>query len=1166
MLELMGSLMAVGLPPPLGLRVEHMGGDGVLGVDTASPRLSWTLPLPAGQDRGRTPAAYHAQIAGVASPAVVWDSGAVTSSSTMITVAASLAADTRYEARVRWRANDTGWSPWASPLRFSTGLFGPGDWHSTVWLDGSTAGEGVTQLRGTFAMGKPAAAARLYVAGTGYHRCWIDGRPVSDVQLGHHTTYEARVLYDTFDVTALLGAGGRTFVLACELAAGWYGITAGPGHGAGVRGIRLLLSVEHPDGTRTLAGSTDAGVWRRTDSPYRTAGIFSGIMYDQRMAIQGWRLPGYRPTAPLWQDVAEFDAGHLGPLTSALHPPIRTTEAFPASVVASNGTSFILDFEQNAAGMLNITIPAAGSRVGASWLASAGVADTPCEWRFAFSERQGGRELGPQSLNVGDVVFTSTAGWLASNSVIFQPGFSYGGFRSSRVTFSCGSGATAAAAVAAVNPVLRSGMVVSLFTHTDLEPAGAVEFNLPLLNQVQRATMYTSLSNLMDMPTDCPTRERAGWTGDGQLTSPTVSYNFQAGALYRKWLRDIGDAQRFFRAQCMGTGPPFPDSCDCKYFDCTGEVPPSAPWYLHGFHGGRWPGKGKRFNVTMPGTDPAWGMAYTVIAHLMLDWYGDLRAVEEQYAGLVRYMKYLRGIPGVNPVVPPFNVTGLLTYNVFGDWDRPGDMPPSPPVHPSSIVPPPGNGARGPPSPMIASWAYITQLRKMTEIADALGHSDDAARFAADAARSSKKFVAAFLRGDTFGDGTLTQMSANSLALDLFPAGDEYAAGLSPAQREVAVHALVRAVIAAGNRSDAGIISASTLYPVMSHLAAPAKTLAVAINVGRSYPSFGYELAQNATTLWEKWDGGHTSHNHIMVTMQPPHARRPRPGLTCPAVWHPECMVLPRAGGNSAAPRGPHHVQGQRLDQPAPSARRVVRVPPRRLEPHPGGRQPRDAGGTSRVALAAVELPYRAPCTPAGNHLRARPRKGQVPAEHDRDRAARLRRRRAHRARPLCRLWNSRRQLQLRLLPGQVLRRWGSRQGGIPLRGPHLVCRSSHHRYVWRPLPQATQAPRGQGRVPGGASPIPPRPPQVQLGCGHPDSCRGHRGDPVARCLSGSRLHHRRRRAAALARWGIHPRHTGRHGWRRAGGCRCRRVLGQRWGILVPPSGRIIASRTTRRQ
>ena len=286
--------------------------------------------------------------------------------------------------------------------------------------------------------------------------------------------------------------------------------------------------------------------------------------------------------------------------------------------------------------------------------------------------------------------------------------------------------------------------------------------------------------------------------------------------------------------------------------------------------------------MTLPGTDPAWGMAYTVIAHHMLDWYGDLRAVEEQYAGLVLYMRYLRNIPGVDPVVAPFTQTELLTYNVYADWDKPNRMPKSPAVPPSPLVPEPARGPRGQPSPLIGSWAYITQLRKMVDIAQALGHTADATRFAADAAKSSKAFVEAYFRGAgtdtaTFGDGSLTQMSANALALDLFPeAGDsaEFAAGvLSPAQREAAVSALVRGVVAAGVHSDAGIISFSTLYPVMSSsVTAPTGsgsgsaslgTLALAINVKTDYPSFGFELSQNATTLWEKFEGTGGTHNHM---------------------------------------------------------------------------------------------------------------------------------------------------------------------------------------------------------------------------------------------------------------------------------------------------------------
>lgn len=239
--------------------------------------------------------------------------------------------------------------------------------------------------------------------------------------------------------------------------------------------------------------------------------------------------------------------------------------------------------------------------------------------------------------------------------------------------------------------------------------------------------------------------------------------------------------------------------------------------------------------------------------------------------------------------------SGLLTYNVYSDWDRPViNNDTNPPLPSSSVVPPAKAGPRGVPSPLIGSWVYITQLRFMIDIATALGHTNDAARFAADEARSTAAFVVSYFRsrvctahqglgkdtgdddagcglaqpdsittgttGGTFGDGSLTQMAANALALQLFPDADSPESmnslenvrsspnPLSPEQRQAAIAALVDAVITAGNHSDAGIISFSALFPVMSSAIPEPEaqvhpnTLALAMNLKRDYPSFGYVM------------------------------------------------------------------------------------------------------------------------------------------------------------------------------------------------------------------------------------------------------------------------------------------------------------------------------------
>ena len=84
------------------------------------------------------------------------------------------------------------------------------------------------------------------------------------------------------------------------------------------------------------------------------------------------------------------------------------------------------------------------------------------------------------------------------------------------------------------------------FTHSAVEATGAFDSSNALLNNIQHCHRYASLSNLMDVPTDCPQRERRGWLGDAQLSAETTIANFDMGAFYTKFLRDIRDSQLFY--------------------------------------------------------------------------------------------------------------------------------------------------------------------------------------------------------------------------------------------------------------------------------------------------------------------------------------------------------------------------------------------------------------------------------------------------------------------------------------------------------------------------------------------------------------------------------------------------------------------------------------------
>lgn len=56
-------------------------------------------------------------------------------------------------------------------------------------------------------------------------------------------------------------------------------------------------------------------------------------------------------------------------------------------------------------------------------------------------------------------------------------------------------------------------------------------------------TRRTYLNNLTSIPTDCPQREKNGWTADGNLAMELALLNYDGIAFYEKWLDDFVDNQ-----------------------------------------------------------------------------------------------------------------------------------------------------------------------------------------------------------------------------------------------------------------------------------------------------------------------------------------------------------------------------------------------------------------------------------------------------------------------------------------------------------------------------------------------------------------------------------------------------------------------------------------------
>ena len=138
--------------------------------------------------------------------------------------------------------------------------------------------------------------------------------------------------------------------------------------------------------------------------------------------------------------------------------------------------------------------------------------------------------------------------------------------------------------------------------HTDMKVTSSFECSDETLNWYYKAFINTQLGNTHGcIPSDCPHRERLGYTGDGMLTCDAVMTEFDAEGMYRKWIEDIKDCQD----------------------QVTGHVQHTAP-----FAGG--------------GGGPAgWGGAMIVVPYQFYRHYGDMQALRDVYPNMVKFVDYM---------------------------------------------------------------------------------------------------------------------------------------------------------------------------------------------------------------------------------------------------------------------------------------------------------------------------------------------------------------------------------------------------------------------------------------------------------------------------------------------------------------------------------------------
>ena len=324
------------------------------------------------------------------------------------------------------------------------------------------------------------------------------------------------------------------------------------------------------------------------------------------------------------------------------------------------------------------------------------------------------------------------------------------------------------------------------------------------LNRMFENVIWTQRSNFMEVPTDSPQRdERLGWLGDVQIFSKSALYNANLGAFNTKWFTDLRDAQYDFGAYSVFAPQPYP----------------KLVWY-----------------------SPGWMEAGVIVPYNTYKFYGDTKIVEDHYESMTRFMDYHIEKSKENSFYKEDSWTEVNPKGGFGDWLSMTDK------HLAHDI--------------MASLYYQYALKIMAEMSAAIGNEAKADYYETTYSTSVSAFIDYYLDDNgkfhinetAYGDGSgyfegekgftgHTQSAyATAIYFDILPKN----------LKEMAGKHLVQLIEENDYLPSSGILGIRQLLPALSSI--DRSDLAYRILLNKEYPSWGFQIKNGATTIWERWN------------------------------------------------------------------------------------------------------------------------------------------------------------------------------------------------------------------------------------------------------------------------------------------------------------------------
>ena len=767
---------------PTRLRTENLGQ--AFGITNTAPRFGWTPPH--GTVR---------QTAYQLSASSGWDTGRVDSAvhSFVPYGGPDLRSRDRFAWKVRtWNVAADGTevlSGWSEPMAVELGLLHSSDW-SARWIGPDEPVVPAPGQRPGYALHRDFTvdalpdSARAYATAHGIYELFLNGHRVGNQQLTPgSTSYRSTLQVQTFDITPLLRPGTNT--VRAVLTDGWFRGSFGFTRDADMYGTQtaFLAQLELGSGGGWTVIGTD-GSWLVSATEILSADLMEGQRVDLRTAAQGKPARHAVPRG-----------GSFGTLTGPVAPPTRIVEELvPVSITRLASGHQIVDLGQNINGWVRLgRLGAAGTEVT---LVHGETLDddgevTQDHLRPIDFKRPG------QFLAAGQVDSVVSAG---TPGEVFEPRHTAHGFRY--------------VSVRGLDAALQPGDIVGCMVQTDLERLGTFSCSDGRLNKLHDIVDWSFRGNACEVPTDCPQREKAGWTGDWQLFVPTATYLYDVAGFSRKWLNDVR-ADQWDNGVIANISPsPGPDVTGAEFMAFTNG-------------------------------SAGWGDAIVMVPWEIYLATGDTGILDENWDAMNRWLGFIRRAAEGNrhparasarPTPEEHERYLWDTGFHFGEWMEPGG--PAPDLFASRTA---DNG-------IVATAYYRHSSAIMGRIAAVLGRDDEARELRHLSENVRGAWQQEYLRADGAVSGGTSEggTQANcvrALAFDLVP----------DTARPAVADQLAGLVRNAGTHLGTGFLATPYLLPVLADNGHPG--LAYELLMQDSEPSWLVMVDRGATTMWEDWNG-----------------------------------------------------------------------------------------------------------------------------------------------------------------------------------------------------------------------------------------------------------------------------------------------------------------------